>query len=57
MDVHIVAELCKGCDLCRKNCPAGAISGEPGKVHVVDPSKCIKCGTCIAKCPFHAIKG
>ena len=57
MDVHIIPELCKGCDLCRKNCPAGAISGEPGKVHVVDPSKCIKCGTCITKCPFHAIKG
>ncbi len=57
MDVHIIPELCKGCDICRKNCPAGAISGEPGKVHVVDPSKCIKCGTCITKCPFHAIKG
>ena len=57
MDVHIIPELCKGCDICRKNCPVNAISGEPGKVHVVDPSKCIKCGTCISKCPFHAIKG
>ena len=57
MDVHIVPELCKGCDICRKNCPANAISGEPGKVHVVDPAKCIKCGTCLSKCPFHAIKG
>ena len=57
MNVHIVPEKCRGCDICRKNCPVGAISGEPGNVHEVDPSKCIKCGTCIKKCPFKAIEG
>ena len=56
MKLHIDPELCKGCGLCKRNCPVGCISGEPGKTHVIDTDKCIKCGTCITKCPFHAIK-
>ena len=55
MKLYIDPEKCKGCGLCKRNCPAGCISGEPGKTHVIDTEKCIKCGTCISKCPFHAI--
>ena len=53
--IQIETEKCRGCDLCKRNCPVGAISGEPGKIHTIDETKCIKCGTCISFCPFHAI--
>ena len=56
MKLHIDPELCKGCGLCKRNCPVSCISGEIKQTHVIDTEKCIKCGTCITKCPFHAIK-
>lgn len=53
--IVIDSEKCRGCDICKKVCPVGAISGEPGKVHTIDQSKCIKCRSCMQKCPFKAI--
>jgi NADH:ubiquinone oxidoreductase subunit F (NADH-binding)/(2Fe-2S) ferredoxin/ferredoxin len=47
--------LCNGCALCRLKCPERAISGEKKKPHVIDSSKCIKCGICFNSCKFEAI--
>ncbi len=51
----IVAEKCKGCTLCVRNCPVDAISGKLREPHVIDTSKCIKCGACMDNCKFGAI--
>lgn len=53
--VMIDKEKCRGCSLCSKNCPVGAISGELKSPFKIDQTKCIKCGVCIVKCPFKAI--
>ena len=55
LQMTIVPDLCKGCSLCTKVCPANAISGERKSPHTIDQDKCIKCGACIEKCPFKAI--
>lgn len=51
----ILEDKCRGCTLCARNCPAGAITGTVKNPHVIDHQKCIKCGACMEKCKFGAI--
>ena len=48
-------DKCRGCTLCARTCPAGAIIGTVKNPHVIDPDKCVKCGACMEKCRFGAI--
>ena len=51
----IVEDKCKGCGLCAKKCPTGAISGELKKPYVIDSDLCTKCGVCAEVCKFDAV--
>ncbi|MGE5598600.1 MAG: NADH-ubiquinone oxidoreductase-F iron-sulfur binding region domain-containing protein [Bacteroidota bacterium] len=47
---------CKGCGLCIKACPAGAITGTIRQAHRIDPELCARCGACESRCNFGAIR-
>ena len=55
LNYTIDADKCKGCTLCARACPAGAIIGKVKEAHVIDTAKCVKCGACMEKCKFGAI--
>ncbi len=48
-------EKCTGCQLCKRSCPVGAISGEKGGPHSIDQASCTKCGNCEEVCKFDAV--
>ncbi|MDD4315810.1 MAG: NADH-quinone oxidoreductase subunit NuoF [Clostridia bacterium] len=52
---YYITEDCKGCTLCAKKCPVGAISGKVKERHIIDVDKCIKCGVCKDVCKFGAV--
>jgi NADH-quinone oxidoreductase subunit F len=52
---RIEESLCRGCGICKKNCPADAIQGQLKAPHTINALKCVKCGSCIDACSFKAI--
>ena len=58
--VVVDAELCRGCGLCARDCPAAALELERQDrdafrlVHY--PDRCANCGQCETSCTFGAIK-
>lgn len=55
LSYRIIDDKCKGCTLCSKKCPVGAISGTVKMPHSIDKDKCIKCGACFNVCKFGAV--
>lgn len=48
-------QICIGCTVCARNCPAHCIQGERQKPHVIDLRRCVKCGQCYQLCKFGAV--
>ncbi|MEJ2164394.1 MAG: NADH-quinone oxidoreductase subunit NuoF [Desulfobacterales bacterium] len=49
-------ELCNGCGVCVRECPAEAISGEKKKPHVINAARCTGCRVCLDICPKGAVE-
>ncbi len=52
---YSINEDCTGCLLCLRSCPEEAITGKKKELHVIDESKCIKCGACKSVCKYDAV--
>lgn len=52
---EIIPDKCVGCTACARHCPVSCIAGSVKKVHVIDQSRCIKCGRCFEVCKFSAV--
>ncbi len=54
MAVYVIEDKCKGCTLCTRSCPYGAITMDGGKAKI--GSACIGCGSCLSVCKFGALQ-
>ena len=55
LQYYILEDKCTGCTACARNCPVECISGARRETHVIDQSRCVKCGRCFEVCRFHAV--
>jgi electron transfer flavoprotein alpha subunit len=53
--IQIIDEKCRGCTLCVKACPFGAIRMVDRKA-VIDYELCTLCGSCVSICKFDAVE-
>lgn len=53
--LYIAPGQCTGCGKCLEACPAGAIAGGEGLIHVLHPEQCTACGLCEQACPQSCI--
>lgn len=54
--VYTILDNCTGCGACSRVCPVQCISGRLKEKHVIDKSRCIRCGACYDACAFDAIE-
>ncbi|MEG1523717.1 MAG: DUF362 domain-containing protein [Clostridia bacterium] len=53
---EIIADNCRGCKMCSRQCAQDAISYGTNKKAVIDYNRCVGCGRCIGACNFDAIE-
>lgn len=54
MAIKVLKDKCKGCSICVKSCPFGAITMNDKVAEI--GTACTACGVCVSKCPFDAIE-
>ncbi len=52
---YFITDECIGCLQCLLKCPVDAITGDRGRLHIIDPDVCIDCGACGMACPVEVI--
>ncbi|MGE5308070.1 MAG: NADH-quinone oxidoreductase subunit NuoF [Deltaproteobacteria bacterium] len=55
MSYTILADKCKRCGICVKNCPTNAILGDREQGYRINGDMCVKCGRCYEVCKFKSI--
>lgn len=57
LKITLDTEKCKGAAFCEEVCPKGCFEVDHvnHKARIVDANLCVRCGACVAQCPFDAL--